>query len=192
MPSRGAPQRPQASAPARSMAACDIGSHDERRAAPAGALHVRVLQIEARRHEPVFIIEHGAVQIEKALPVDDELGAAMLEDLVALAHLVQIHLVGEAGAAAPHHLHPEARVGLALVRRELPDLGCGLIGHLDHDAFFTPSRLRFQSASAALMPSSASTEQWIFTGGSDSSETMCVFLIAITSSIDLPFTSSVT
>jgi len=52
--------------------------------------------------------------------------------------------------------------------------------------------LRFQSANAALMPSSASTEQWILTGGSDSSSTMFVFLIAITSSIVLPFTSSVT
>ena len=35
-------------------------------------------------------------------------------------------------------------------------------------------------------------EQWIFTGGSESSSTMWVFLIARTSSTVLPFTSSVT
>src|SRR5258705_7081462 len=44
---------------------------------------------------------------------------------------------------------------------------------------------------AALMASSASTEQWIFTGGSESSRTMSVFLIANASSTVLPFTHSV-
>src|SRR5439155_4113623 len=62
-------------------------------------------------------------------------------------------------------------------------------------AFVSPlgaSRRRFQSAIAALIPSSASTEQWILTGGSESSCTIWVFLIFITSSIVLPLTSSVT
>ena len=36
----------------------------------------------------------------------------------------------------------------------------------------------FQSLTAALIASSASTEQWIFTGGRLSSSTICVFLIA--------------
>src|SRR2546430_13028451 len=44
---------------------------------------------------------------------------------------------------------------------------------------------------AALMASSASTEQWIFTGGSESSRTMSVFLIANASSTVLPLTHSV-
>src|SRR5215467_7213180 len=41
------------------------------------------------------------------------------------------------------------------------------------------------------MASSASTEQWIFTGGSESSRTMSVFLIASASSTVLPLTHSV-
>src|SRR5437899_6333025 len=49
----------------------------------------------------------------------------------------------------------------------------------------------FQSPMAALMASSASTEQWIFTGGSDSSRTMSVFLIESASATVLPFTHSV-
>src|SRR6185295_19051016 len=44
---------------------------------------------------------------------------------------------------------------------------------------------------AALIASSASTEQWIFTGGRLSSVTMSVFLIASASSTVLPFSHSV-
>src|SRR5215470_17806842 len=44
---------------------------------------------------------------------------------------------------------------------------------------------------AARIASSASTEQWIFTGGRDSSFTISVFLIANASSTVLPFTHSV-
>jgi hypothetical protein len=56
----------------------------------------------------------------------------------------------------------------------------------------SPSRRFFQSAIAALMPSSARTEQCIFTGGSERSCTICVFRICMTSSMVFPFTSSVT
>src|SRR5258707_10787380 len=49
----------------------------------------------------------------------------------------------------------------------------------------------FQSPMAARMASSASTEQWIFTGGSDSSFTMSMFLMASASSTVLPLTHSV-
>src|SRR3954453_5815024 len=44
---------------------------------------------------------------------------------------------------------------------------------------------------AALIASSANTEQWTFTGGSDSSSTIDVFLIAIASSTVLPLSHSV-
>src|SRR5208283_1742298 len=49
----------------------------------------------------------------------------------------------------------------------------------------------FQSPMAARMASSASTEQWIFTGGRDSSLTISVFLIVRASSMVLPLTHSV-
>ena len=56
---------------------------------------------------------------------------------------------------------------------------------------FATSCFFFQSPIAARIASSASTEQWIFTGGSESSFTMSVFLIARASSTVLPFTHSV-
>src|ERR1700736_6078699 len=46
----------------------------------------------------------------------------------------------------------------------------------------------FQSPIAARMASSARTEQWIFTGGRESSFTMSIFLIVRASSTVLPLT----
>ena len=43
-----------------------------------------------------------------------------------------------------------------------------------------------------MIASSARIEQWIFTGGSDSSSAICVFLMLAASSRRLPFTHSVT
>ena len=45
---------------------------------------------------------------------------------------------------------------------------------------------------AALMASSARTEQWIFTGGSESSWAISLLVIVPASSSVLPFTHSVT
>src|SRR5215472_6532910 len=56
---------------------------------------------------------------------------------------------------------------------------------------FPVSCFFFQSPIAARMASSANTEQWILTGGSDSSFTMSMFLMARASSTVLPFTHSV-
>ena len=44
----------------------------------------------------------------------------------------------------------------------------------------------------ALIASSARIEQWIFTGGSESSAAICVFLMPAASSSFLPLTHSVT
>src|SRR5258708_2365518 len=56
---------------------------------------------------------------------------------------------------------------------------------------FEASCFFFQSPIAARIASSASTEQWIFTGGSESSFTMSMFLMARASSTVLPLTHSV-
>src|SRR5208283_2672178 len=49
----------------------------------------------------------------------------------------------------------------------------------------------FQSPIAARIASSANTEQWILTGGSESSFTMSMFLMVRASSTVLPLTHSV-
>lgn len=56
---------------------------------------------------------------------------------------------------------------------------------------FSSSCLPFQSFTAALMASSASIEQWSFTGGSFKCAAISEFLMASTSSTLFPFTHSV-
>src|SRR5213079_1511468 len=62
---------------------------------------------------------------------------------------------------------------------------CSVLTHSPFSCFF------FQSVTAALIASSARTEQWIFTGGRLSSLTISVFLIARASAKVLPLTHSV-
>src|ERR1700680_3099376 len=71
-------------------------------------------------------------------------------------------------------------------------------GPLDRKGYFAAaatglatSFFFFQSRMAARIASSASTEQWIFTGGSESSFTMSMFLMLRASSTVLPLTHSV-
>src|SRR5204863_8766399 len=146
-------------------------------------------------------VELGSLGIQEGLPVDDESSAVVLEHLVAVARAIDVHLVGEPRAAAADDLHAQTAVGHPLLGEQRMDLPRRLLGHADrrgHQPAFAsglgcpPSRFFFQSEIAALMPSSASTEQCILTGGSESSWTIWVFLICSTSSTVLPFTSSVT
>src|SRR5689334_18904290 len=60
-----------------------ITSHAERFAARAGLHFVRVLQHEARLHQRLLPLEHGATEIDHRLRVDDDLGAVRLEHFVA-------------------------------------------------------------------------------------------------------------
>src|SRR5262249_12346750 len=126
---------------------CDR-SDPERRSTAASPLDVGILEVEARRHELVLEIEDGAVQVEKALPVDHQLRSAVLEDLVALAGLIEIHLVGEPRAAAPDDLHAQAAVGDPLLGHQLLDLLRGLVGHSDHSTFLAT----FLATFPALVP----------------------------------------
>src|SRR5271157_4185685 len=80
------------------------------------------------------------------------------------------------------HLPPEDATNAAQPFAQCEDFSCA---GTSTPCFF------FQSPMAALMASSASTEQWIFTGGRESSRTMSVFLIESASSTVLPLTHSV-
>src|SRR2546429_7448980 len=123
-------------------------SDDERRAAAAGALHVRVAQIEARGHQLFLVVQLGTLQVEKALAIDDQPGAVVLEHLVALARLVDVHLVGEAGAPAAHHLDAQPAAGEPLLGDEGLDLARRLVGHRDHRVS-SPARPPASSARAS-------------------------------------------
>src|SRR5712692_2126187 len=188
-----------------------LGSNREGLAAAALAALLRVQELEALLLEGVDEVERGAVQVEQALGVDVDLRPGFLEDAVLGARLVaELDHVRQARAAASLDAQPDAalRTRLRALGHLLADLLRGLGGQVDGGLAHAYSALRswgwatagscsaarffFQSAMAALMASSASTEQWIFTGGSDSSCAICVFLMVSASSTDLPFTHSVT
>src|SRR5687768_4214421 len=105
----------------------------EGRAAAAGALRVRVLDREARAHEPFAVVEDGAAQVKDALGVDHDADAARREDLVVGLGLVEVHEVGHPAAAAALDADPEGpdRRVLLLAFHEALQLGRRQVGNAD-------------------------------------------------------------
>src|SRR6266436_4903423 len=78
----------------------------KRAAAAAVARRIGILENEPLAHERLFVLEGGAVQVQKTFWVNEEARTEFLEDLVAVACLgVQPHGIREAGAAAALHAH---------------------------------------------------------------------------------------
>src|SRR4029453_10079059 len=96
----------------------------EGRAAATGRDDVRVVDLEAGALERVDVVDGRAVDVGKALVVDQQAQAAVLEDHVAVALLVEGELVLEARASAA--AHSDAQTGARLVQplraEELADL----------------------------------------------------------------------
>src|SRR5205085_2963282 len=77
--------------------------HAERGAAAAGRDHVRVLDLEAGALQAVDEVDRRAADVRQALAVDEERDALVLEQLVAVALLVEGPRVLEARAPAAAH-----------------------------------------------------------------------------------------
>jgi hypothetical protein len=96
----------------------------EGRAAATGRDDVRVVDLEAGALQRVDVVDRRAVDIGKALVVDQQPQAAVLEDHVAVALLVEGELILEARASAA--AHADAQSGALLVEalrsEELADL----------------------------------------------------------------------
>src|SRR5207302_4192232 len=95
----------------------------------------------------------------------------------------KLELVREPGAARCAHAHAQPDA-LAASGEERLNMARGFFSKRNgaQATFFSSSsqsRPRFlrYSATAALIASSARIEQWILTGGSDSSSAICVFFI---------------
>src|SRR3970040_2630182 len=86
----------------------------EGRPTAAAALRVGFLQAEAGPLQAVDVVERRPGEVEVALRVHEDLGAVGLKDLVGRLGLVELELVGEAGAAATHDADAETLLGLRL------------------------------------------------------------------------------
>src|SRR5690606_14856449 len=101
----------------------------ERVAAAAGVGLVRVLDGEPGAHQPVAVVEDGALDHFGAGRVDDDLDVTeALDDVVLLDLGVEVHLVLETAAATRPHRHPEGETGLVLGSDQLRNLGLGGLG----------------------------------------------------------------
>src|ERR687887_2481654 len=105
----------------------------ERRAAAARRDDVRVVDLEAGALQRVDVVDRRAVDVGQALVVDEQTQAAVLEDRIAVALLVEGELILEARAAAAAHADAQAGTGevQALRVEELADLLGALVGERD-------------------------------------------------------------
>src|SRR5262245_14491670 len=160
------------------------------------------------------------MQVNERLWIDEDANAIELVNPIALPRLaVEADVIAEPGTAAALYSDAQSTLlrrhvllrhgGANLAESALRDLNALNIrrgvargqhwagderAHACFDSTSTGAAVAcffFQSPIAARIASSASTEQWIFTGGNASSFTMSVFLMAKASSTVLPFTHSV-
>src|SRR5947208_16593543 len=104
-----------AQAGAQHAAALHRISGGEGAAAAAVAGGVGIDENKSLAHERVFVIERGAVQVQKTFRVYEDAGAELLENFIAVAGLgIEAHGVGEAGATSALNANAET----ALVRRD--------------------------------------------------------------------------
>ena len=81
----------------------------EGRSAAAGALHVRIFELEARAFERFDVVDNAAVEIHHRGRVDVNLEAIHVERLVHHAGaILELHRVGEAGTSTAHHTDAQA------------------------------------------------------------------------------------
>src|SRR5262245_30928452 len=106
----------------------------ERAAAAAGGLGVRIVEDEPLADEIRVVVQHGAVQVQQALPVDEDLGAfRTLEDLVARSRdSLPGERVAQARAAATLHADAQSAVVDALLGHQRADFARRRFGDLNH------------------------------------------------------------
>src|SRR5262249_2943537 len=126
------------------------------------------------------------------LQVAKQFDVVALEDFVPGTRLrFEREVIGETGTSAA--LHTDAQTGGldTLLLHHASNFVDRFVCNFNRHYLPLPSCFFFQSVIAALIASSARTEQWIFTGGRLNSLTISVFLIASASASVLPFTHSV-
>src|SRR5215510_9788966 len=84
-------------------------------AAAAGALDVRVVELEAGSSQSFHPVDLCSIQIHGTSTVNEHLEATHLQDFItAVFLLLKSHMVLETRAAASHHLHSKAGKRLRL------------------------------------------------------------------------------
>src|ERR1051326_1195465 len=109
----------------------------ERTATAAGALHVRVIEFEPGAFQRLDVVYFGAVQIEQAGLVDENLQVAVVVILVQhVRRVFEGHGVAETGAAAGDHGDPESVWLRLLAIQNLLHFSDSSIGQSYHNLYY--------------------------------------------------------
>src|SRR6266704_5591025 len=100
--------------------------------ATAGALHVRVLELEARALEGLDVVDNASRKIHERGRVHENLQTFKLEDFVhGSGAILKLHAVLEARAAATDYSHTQTCGDRILLRHDLFYLGDGVGSQVD-------------------------------------------------------------
>ena len=92
------------------MVGDELSSHAEGTTAPAGALHVRIVELETRAFERLDVVDLDAIEVHGTHLVDGDLEAIEIHNLVRLVGLVfKRHVVLETRAAATDNRDAQRR-----------------------------------------------------------------------------------
>src|SRR5262249_5078310 len=77
-------------------------------AAAAVALGVRIDEDESLPHQRLFVVQSGAIQVQKALGIDEDASTKLLENSVAVARLcIQSHGIRQTRTATTLHAYAQ-------------------------------------------------------------------------------------
>jgi hypothetical protein len=111
----------------------------KRAAAAAGALHVRIIELEAGTLDGFDVIDLNAIQIHRAHLVNRDLEPVKIHDLIGLIGLVfKRHMVLETRAASADDGNAQRHRDRILHAHDFLDLGAGSRSQTNHNFFWPP------------------------------------------------------
>jgi hypothetical protein len=110
--------------------------HAEGTAAAASALHVRVVELEARTLDALDVVDFHAFEIHGAHLIDGNLEAIKVQNFIGIVGLVlKRHMVLETRAAAPDNRHAQSHRHGSLHLHDFLDLGTSDGREINHKVF---------------------------------------------------------
>jgi hypothetical protein len=123
----------------------------ERCAASAGSGRVRIHEVKTGAGQTIAKIEGSALQIGRAVLIDEKLDAVLFDDLVPRLFLVERHFVMQPRTAAFGDLHAQTFPGLVLLRfKQVLQLPNSVLGDTNHCAKDTSRDLLSQKLEREL------------------------------------------
>jgi len=109
------------------------GLRAEGTAATTGGFHLWIIELEARTFETLDVIDLGAIEIEHASLIDENLQVAKIVGLVEHAGLgFESHGIAKTGAAAANDGDPQASRLRVLHAEDFSDFANGIFSELNH------------------------------------------------------------